>query len=210
VERLATEQGWRLVSLTKSACASADVEVWSNLFNRPYAECTAWRERAYERIERESADIVLVANSRNYDLVADGAKASSGDEEAIWNAGLTRSIERMQALRADVVLLGDTVRMREDPPVCLSSNLDDIAACSTPREAAIGSARLAEDERIAAETGATFVDPTPWQCFTEPCPPVIGRFLVYRDTHHMTATFARALASPLYEQLPKLAARATP
>jgi hypothetical protein len=61
--------------------------------------------------------------------------------------------------------------------------------------------RLAADAQIAAATGATFVDPTPWMCVTDPCPAVIGRFLVYRDEHHMTATFARALASRLLDAL---------
>jgi len=39
-----------------------------------------------------------------------------------------------------------------------------------------------------------FVDPTAWLCPSDPCPVVIGRFLVYRDEHHMTVTFAESLA----------------
>ena len=62
--------------------------------------------------------------------------------------------------------------------------------------------RLTEDARVANATGAVFVDPTPWLCPTDPCPVVIGRFLVYRDRHHMTATFARALGSRLLPMFP--------
>ena len=39
VNRLATERGWRLVNLTKSACASADVSQWNTNFKRVYTEC---------------------------------------------------------------------------------------------------------------------------------------------------------------------------
>jgi hypothetical protein len=49
-----------------------------------------------------------------------------------------------------------------------------------------------------------FVDPTPWMCATDPCPTVIGRFLIYRDTHHMTATYARGLARVLEAAFPPL------
>ena len=58
--------------------------------------------------------------------------------------------------------------------------------------------------RHRARNGATFIDPTSLLCFTDPCPSVIGRFLVYRDTHHMTATYARALASRLEAAMPSL------
>ncbi len=52
--------------------------------------------------------------------------------------------------------------------------------------------------------GATFVDPSDWLCPSEPCPVVIGRVLVYRDGHHMTTPFARALAPYLEPLLPRI------
>ena len=32
-----------------------------------------------------------------------------------------------------------------------------------------------------------------WICTDTDCPPVIGNVLVYRDEHHLTATYARTL-----------------
>ena len=203
LERLANERHLRLISLTKSACASADVPIWSDLYNRPYDECAQWRELALARIKAEHPALVVVSNARHYALIIDGASASSVDHEDVWSAGLTRTIDDIKATGSDVLVIGDTVRMDEDPPVCLSASLDDVRRCSAPRKRAVATARLAADQQVATSTGASFIDPTPWQCFTDPCPPVIGRFLVYRDTHHMTATFARALAERLWAVMPQ-------
>jgi SGNH domain (fused to AT3 domains) len=58
-------------------------------------------------------------------------------------------------------------------------------------------------ERTAAgANGATFIDPAPLLCPTDPCPAIIGRLLVYRDGHHMTTPFSTALAPYLGPLLP--------
>lgn len=38
-------------------------------------------------------------------------------------------------------------------------------------------------------TGVTLIDLTDAICPTDPCAPVIGGVLVYRDDHHLTATY---------------------
>jgi hypothetical protein len=53
---------------------------------------------------------------------------------------------------------------------------------------------------------ATLVDLTDYLCPRELCPPVIGGTMVWRDSHHLTATYARSLAGPLGQAL--LATRA--
>jgi hypothetical protein len=89
-------------------------------------------------------------------------------------------------------------------PVCLSDHLDDALACATPISKAVGAKRMTTERTVTAETGATFIDPTSWLCPTSPCPAVIGKVLVYRDGHHMTTPFARALAPYLGPALPNL------
>ncbi len=49
----------------------------------------------------------------------------------------------------------------------------------------------------AAEAGVGLISATDWLCPQEDCPLVRGPFLVYRDQHHLTATFAAQLASQL-------------
>ncbi len=56
VNRLAIDRGWRLVNLTKSACASADFSQWNPNLKRVYTECNQWRENTYRRIEAEQPE----------------------------------------------------------------------------------------------------------------------------------------------------------
>ena len=41
-------------------------------------------------------------------------------------------------------------------------------------------------------------------CDADRCPSTRGKYLVYRDSNHLTATFAKALAPYLYRQLSPL------
>jgi len=79
LERIATERGWRLTSLTKSACPSADVTVWSGSLRREYRECDTWREAMVERIVASRPALVVLANSRVATLIVDGQRVEAGD-----------------------------------------------------------------------------------------------------------------------------------
>ena len=199
-ERLAKERGWRLVSLTKSACTSVDLTVWNANLKRAYTECDTWREAAIERIASLAPALVVVTNSRGYTLASTLGEAPV-DEES-WANGLTRTIERIEASSGAVVVIGDTPKAVSDPPACLSANLTSVLACTRSFEAATDQAHSASEFGAARGAGATVIDPTDLICPTDPCPVVLGRILVYRDSHHLTATFARSLAPYLARQLP--------
>jgi len=49
--------------------------------------------------------------------------------------------------------------------------------------------------------GVTLVDTSGWFCARETCPAVVGSMLVNRDEQHLTTTFARALATELWEAI---------
>ena len=203
-ERLADERDWRLISLTKSACPVADVPVYNASLKREYTECADWRAAVLQRIEKERPALVAISDSRSGELLVDGKIVASTDREDVWAAGLRRSIEAIERSAQHVLVIGDTPNPSGDPPVCLSDHLDDALACATPRSKALGPKRTATERTVSAETGATFIDPSPWLCPSEPCPAIIGRVLVYRDGHHMTTPFAAALAPYLEPLLPTL------
>ncbi len=206
MERIATDRGWRLVSLTKSACTAADVTVWSATLDRAYTECDTWRRSAMERIASERPALVVVSDSRGVRPIVDG-EALVGDAGGPALAdGLRRTLAALRPMAGQVALIGVTPEAPDDPPACLSENPGSVLACATPVDRAIDTAWVATEAAIAAETGAAYVDPTGWVCPTGPCPAVIGRFLVYRDTHHLATPFAAALASRLSGRLPAVGA----
>jgi hypothetical protein len=61
---------------------------------------------------------------------------------------------------------------------------------------------------VTGHVGAHAVDLSEVICDADRCPATRGRYLVYRDTNHLTATFSSALAPYLYRQLAALLAGA--
>ena len=210
LERLARVEGWRLVSLTKSSCPPVAVTVWNSSFRRPYVECDAWRSHAFDLIARERPALVVMSMSRQYDLMDGSTARSVAKAPTLWDAGLAKSLATVSTSAERIALIGDTPRPRGNVPVCLSEHLDDVLACTRPARSALAPARTAADRRVADAAGATFVDPSPWVCPTEPCPVVIGRYLVFRDAHHLTTPFALALSRRLLDALPADLPRTTP
>ena len=203
-QRLADEQDWRLISLTKSACPVADLPVYNGTLKREYTECDTWRAAVLDRISREKPAMVVVSDSRIGQLWVDGNPVPYTDREDLWATGLERSLDELRKVAGHVVVIGDTPRPATDAPVCVSGHLDNALACATPLSEAITPAWTATERTVSGETGSTFIDPTAWLCPTVPCPAVIGKVLVYRDGHHMTTPFARALAPYLEPLLPSL------
>ena len=201
-DRLANVEHWRLVTLTKSACSPADVTVWNLTFNRAYTECDAWRENVFGLISSTRPSLVVMAMSRAYTLVDGSTTVTSGKRPDLWDAGIAASLSRLTGSADHVVLVGDTPRSKFDPPVCLSKHLDDVLACATPSTRSYDVKRTAADQELATAAGVTFIDPTAWVCPTEPCPVVIGNYLVFRDSHHLTTPFATALARRMLAALP--------
>jgi peptidoglycan/LPS O-acetylase OafA/YrhL len=204
LERLANEHFWRLVSLTKSSCPPAELTVWDSIDKRAYAECDMWRQAVFARIAAEHPALVVVANARDYEITVDGVLAPVTEHADLWGAALKRTLLTLEASAAHVVVIGDTPSSTSDPPSCLSSNLLNAGACAVPYVQAVDPVQAAEQAAIAAAAGAGWIDPAPLVCRSDPCPAILGRFLIYRDGGHLTATYARAIAEPLFTLLPPL------
>lgn len=202
LERIAKEDGWRLLVLTKSACQAADVAQWNTNYNRVYHECPTWRADTLARIAREQPELVIVTSTRGFRVVDDAGNQLVGEEKtAAWREGMARALDLLGDASDRVVLVADTPMSRTDPPECLSESLDSILACATPYELAVNPAWIEEERAAAARSGASFVDPTAWVCPSDPCPPVLGNFLVLKDPGHMSTFFAAAIAGRLGEAL---------
>jgi hypothetical protein len=199
--RLATDRDWRLVSLTKSGCTPAQLTIWNTNFKRAYDECDRWREAAVARIATEHPTLVIVGSSHPYPSAGSGGPAPADGGRSL-EAGLAQTLDRLRPLAGAVVLIGDTPKFDVDPPDCLSQHLDDVLACAEPRARTVDAAWLRVETSLAERAGAVLVDPTDWACPTDPCPVVIGRYLVFRDQHHLATPFVTALRTRLAAALP--------
>src|SRR4029077_7997818 len=120
-----------------------------------------------------------------YELSVGGAPVPLAADPTAWDSGLARTLSPLRSVAEGVVLIEDTPHSRVAVPACLAAHLDDAGACATPAAQAISRSRAAADRHIALEAGATFIDPTSWVCPSDPCPPIIGRVLVYREQDHL-------------------------
>lgn len=197
LDKAARSQGWRLVSLTKSACPAVDVRFDHKSLSGDAASCRTWRTRALRWIRSHRQDLVIVANSRGYKLLdSRGKRLGRNAADAAWERGLARLLARMPT-RPRLLVLGDVPVPGRSVPACLRANPRNISACQRTRAASSLPGRDAAEQAAAADNGAVFRSPGDWVCSYDPCPVIMGRVMMWRDKSHLTATFSRQLAPML-------------
>ena len=196
VEAVAKRHGWRVEVYVKVSCPFIDLRVRNLALKREYRECPPWRAAVLARLAANPPDLVIVSNSRWTFPVRpeDGTVARQA-------AALTRMLERLPGM---VVVVADTPAADRDIPACLSAHVKDIRPCAVPRSSAFSGAMLARERTAARDAGAGLVDLSRAVCPSDPCPAVVRGMITLRDTHHLTATFARSLAPALDRALVKI------
>ena len=193
LEELAEERGWRLVVLSKSACAFTGVLVGRD--GDPYDECLKWNRAAVDEIAEIEPDLLFTSSSVKG--VPHGVTTETGEDPGrVMADGMVELWDRVNAIGVPVLAVRDTPRVGDDVLECLSGNLDDPAAC----DRAVGEAMETADPQelaVAEAEDARMIDLTDRFCVGDTCSVVIGNVVVYRDSHHITETYSRMLADDL-------------
>ncbi|MEQ1872579.1 MAG: SGNH hydrolase domain-containing protein [Ilumatobacteraceae bacterium] len=193
---------WKIVVVDKAGCPTADVSVYLSIspdrYDEPYTACDRWRRRALAYIALLEPDLVVFPMLSRRAVVGH-SKASSLTE---WGKGLGRSLDAVRGPGTKLLVIGDDPKTTVgNIPNCVMRHLDAVAACSTPRAAAVFDDRLAVIAEAARTHDATFVDPSNWFCTEDVCPAVIGNLVVYRDENHITDSFARYRAPQIADAI---------
>lgn len=199
---LGEDRGFRLVSLTKSACPVADLTVDNRLLGRPYTECDTWRDDVVALLGDLRPDLTIVATTGHYDARApDGGAAGSDD----WTAALARTL-RAVAATSPTVFLGDTPYPAGDVPACLAEHLTSATDCTLDRgQVPFDFARV--EAQAASDAGVPLAPTVDLACGRQRCPVIVGRFLVYRDASHLATPYVERLAAQLGALVDAAAAR---
>jgi hypothetical protein len=190
VARIASARHWQLLTFTKVACPFLDMRVGNLALKREYRECADWNAAVIARLAAVKPDLTLISMSRfaiHPILARDGTVAAQA-------AALVRFVDR---LPGRVALIVDTPEAGRDVPSCLAHHVADIRVCAIPRAVAMSGSLGAIEQSAAKATGAGLLDLTDRICRADPCPVVVDNRIVFRDTRHLTATFARWLAADL-------------
>lgn len=197
-EAIVAREGWHFYSFSKSACPFGLMLM--GVRGEPYDSCLEWNRNVIDLLVAEIRPDLVISTSSNSNLPMspDGTIPDTDQRLDLYRRGLTEAVEELTAAGIQVALLADTPRPRFDIPECLASEVS-VAACSVAREEA-HTYSLQGD--VAEALGVPYADMADFICTPTVCPAVIENVIVWRDTNHMTATYAQSLAGALMEALP--------
>jgi peptidoglycan/LPS O-acetylase OafA/YrhL len=202
---IATEKHWRLVTLLKSSCPVARVQVFSTAMKRMDTECPVWREAALSRIALIHPALVVISEKDG--MVSDSSHPLRPHliEAKDWQQGLRSTLSYLDERSLRTVVIADIPRATFDIPTCLSraaaNKLPD-HACDVAKTTALNeSARQAERTAVDYVHNARLLDFTDTLCPSDLCRTVIDGEVVFRDSNHLTSRFASILAPSLEHQI---------
>ncbi len=181
LEKLANERGFKLVSLTKSACPAVDSK-------RPdqgafkMVHCTKWRQNSIARIAKIRPTAVITSSFQYFTPANTKVSRSQW-----WSDGQRKLLKDLQGSTAHLIYISDTPRPLRDIPNCLASR--NSSSCDST-----------EKSRVSIVSGFQVVDPTPWLCASY-CPAIVDGTVAYRDASHISVQMAVKLLPKLEEAL---------
>lgn len=184
LDMIGKKRGIKIVSLTKSACPSAEViKELSSQYD--VKDCQAFRDSSVARINEIKPLAVILTGMQPFT-----APYSDESARSWWLAGETKVFNRIKSATQFPIYLTDTPLPQVDIPDCLVAGRG--AACDTAKP-------------IAAEVapGLIPINPTPWLC-TDKCPAVVDGIIAYRDKSHLTVEMSKHLSRELEIALDRL------
>lgn len=122
--------------------------------------------------------------------------------------GARQAIERLPASVKNVVILRDTpiitVATKDCVDRAIARRKPAGPACRRSRRGSLRPDSLATAAKRMRSPRVRVVDLSSFMCGARSCLPVVGGVLVHKDTHHLTATFARTLGPYLRRDLTRL------
>jgi hypothetical protein len=124
-----------------------------------------------------------------------------------WERGLEVSLDRLAAVASHVVVIRDTPRPGFHVPSCLA-RLPFRGGKEAPpcpyflSEALLPGAFEVEQAAVRGRANVALVDMNDAVCTTQICEVERDGTVLFHDSQHLSATFARSLAAELWRRLP--------
>jgi peptidoglycan/LPS O-acetylase OafA/YrhL len=199
---IASAQGWELITMLKAACPATDIVVKSPNTER----CASWRAKALRQIVELRPSLVILGSSTIY-LGQKGKPATRYDVSLDeWQSGTRRTLETLSAAGLKVIAMRDNPFFPFDIPTCLARSIRHSwypgGSCEIDKSQALNPA-IFEAEKAGASgfPNVHFIDLTEQFCEGKVCPAIQHDTVIYRDSNHMTRTFANTLRPALEAQL---------
>ncbi|MGW4466875.1 acyltransferase family protein [Micromonospora sp. NPDC004704] len=192
LQAVATERKWRLVTYLKQSCPFLDLEI--SVLSRTQPACAEWNRNVRAELTGMARPDLLLTSGAFYVPIRGDALLNGADGYRATVEAMRRTWTAMTDAGIRTVVLRDTPHLNVRVAECVSANRTRLTRCTAPRELAVtASAGPAQAEAVGGLSGVRLVDLTDAICPADRCAPVIGGVLVYRDSSHLTATYARSL-----------------
>ena len=162
--------------------------------NAPYPECRDWVPKAMAKVVADHPDFVFTTSTRPWNIKP--GDVMPGTYVGIWQTFSDNNIPIL-AMRDTPWLVKDGQPF--NPPDCLAKGGDAIS-CGIKRSDALA------DHNPTLDWVEQFpmlkpLDMSDAVCRADICPAVEGNVLVYRDAHHLSATYMRTMTNELGRQV---------
>jgi len=177
LEKLAKENNFKLISLTKSACPAPEVKkVQIGAYKN--ADCFKWRENSIERMQELKPAAIILSGFQHFEV-----PNNVSSRESWWADGQRIAFQHLLGASQKLIYISDTPHPSRDIPNCLASN---------------GSEECDQNEKSDPQISGGFIkiNPTPWLC-TNKCPAIVNGIVAYRDASHISVEMSLSLSLEL-------------
>ena len=178
---IANRSGYKLISLTKSACPSVET-VRRDQGGFKMSRCVQWRENTIKRIQDIEPDVLIMSSFQYF-----AQPPQFNNRTQWWNEGQRKLLNQVKNSSPHLIYITDTPHPTRDIPACLSNY--SITECNT-----------SERSKNLSIPGFKVIDPNPWLC-SNVCPAVKDGVVAYRDASHISVDISLALIPRLTQAL---------
>jgi hypothetical protein len=109
---------------------------------------------------------------------------------------MEKTITSLKSRTTKVAIIGDITALSQIVPSCLATHPSKVQACSSHNPNSSVPGHQVAEVAAAKKEGIPYINPSPWLC-TKTCSPIIGTFIAYSDSDHITFTYASFLSTVL-------------
>lgn len=184
LEKLAYQENFTLISLTKSACpAAAVVKVETGEYKN--ADCAQWRQNSIARIQATQPIAVIVSGMQHFDLPAGYSSRTQW-----WKEGQAKTLAALRGSSQHIIYISDTPHPQRDIPSCIAAGR-------------LNKCNGTEPSTPIFSPGWQRINPTSWFCDGS-CPAILNGVVVYRDASHISVRASEMASAQLLKSLQQL------
>jgi peptidoglycan/LPS O-acetylase OafA/YrhL len=195
LDTLGKQHHFKVVTYLKMGCALSTEKVPLVMGNNdPYPQCAQWVKSVMAKLVADRPDYVFTTSTRPWNVKPGDVMPST--YVGIWKTFADNDIP--------VLAMRDTPWLVEDgqpfiPADCLASG-GDAESCGRKRSEVLSDHNPTRDF-VKRFPGLKPLDMSDAVCRPDFCRAVEGNVLIYRDSHHFTATYMRTMTPELGRQL---------